>query len=134
MKFASQFRIVAVALALSFVASAPVAAQDAESSAPAAQSAQAAVGDARPATLGDIKHTNARIDAQGRELRETMNAIWATMVIGFIAVCAAIIQSGKQARAQNNSHSSGRAHKLQVAAVAVAVAAAVPVVIVAAGN
>ena len=59
-----------------------------------------------------------RAEVQG--VRETMNAIWATIVLGFVALSAAILQS-RQPRPQNGSQP---ASKFQTAAVVVAFAVA----------
>ena len=164
MNFATPFPdkfCAAVVLALSLVVVPVSAAETAPVHAPIPVVAQAAqdapVGDARPATLGDIKHTNARIDAQGRELRElivqqgnkhseALNAMWTAIVLGLaavfaaiIALAAAIIQSGRQARAQSSPQTPSRAGgKLQIAAavvlIAIVVAAAVPAVLVVSGK
>ena len=117
--------IVVVALVL-FFAGAPAVAQSAQNAAP--------VGDARSATLGDLKDVRqefrqeiGEVRGEIRELRETVNTMWATMVLGFVANFAAIItlaavilQRDKQGRAQNNPRSVNRsANKFQTAVTAV---------------
>ena len=122
-KFRAAIRAVALTLALSFAVPMSVA-QNAGNPAPipaatVAQSAQSAasdpVGDSRPATLGDLKELRQEMREENHKLRESMDVIWATMVLGFvanfaatIALAAVILQRDRQTRAQNNPHSPGR--------------------------